>query len=172
MTAPRSPDPTTAFITRWGAATGSERANHQLFLTELCTLLGVPQPDPARDDTRDNAYVFERRVQFAHGDGSASAGFIDCYKRGHFVLEAKKVRAATHTKGFDDALLRARAQAESYARALPASEGRPPFLMVVDALTPFRSPTSATNPHSQRRSQPPPKNSTPTASASRPRMPR
>ena len=78
---------TAAFITRWQAATGSERANHQLFLTELCALLGVPQPDPARDDTRDNAYVFERRVQFAHGDGSASNGFIDCYKRGHFVLE-------------------------------------------------------------------------------------
>ena len=125
---------TAAFITRWQAATGSERANHQLFLTELCALLGVPQPDPARDDTRDNAYVFERRVQFAHGDGSASNGFIDCYKRGHFVLEAKKVRAGSHTKGFDDVLLRARAraQAESYARALPASEGRPPFLMVVD----------------------------------------
>ena len=58
---------TTAFITRWQAATGSERANHQLFLTELCALLGVPQPEPASDDTRDNAYVFERRVQFMPG---------------------------------------------------------------------------------------------------------
>ncbi len=125
-------DATTAFITRWQAASGSERANYQLFVTELCDLLGAPKPDPARDDTRDNAYVFERRVQFAHGDGSASNGFIDCYKRGHFVLEAKKLRAGSHTKGFDDALLRARAQAESYARALPAAEGRPPFLVVVD----------------------------------------
>ena len=44
-----------AFITRWSAATGSERANYQLFLTELCTLLGLPQPDPARVDTQDNA---------------------------------------------------------------------------------------------------------------------
>ena len=35
-------------------------------------------------------------------------------------------------KGFDDALLRARGQAEQYARALPATEGRPPFLLVVD----------------------------------------
>jgi hypothetical protein len=34
--------------------------------------------------------------------------------------------------GFDDALLRARGQAENYARALPADEGRPPFLVVVD----------------------------------------
>ena len=130
--AARTSQQTTAFITRWAAASGSERANHQLFVTELCELLGVPKPDPARDDTRDNAYVFERRVQFAHGDGTQSNGFIDCYQRGRFVLEAKRVKAGAHTKGFDDALLRARAQAESYARALPASEGRPPFLVVVD----------------------------------------
>ena len=123
---------TKAFITRWSAASGSERANYQLFVTELCDLLGTPKPDPASDDTRDNAYVFERRVQFAHGDGTHSHGFIDCYQRGRFVLEAKKVRAGAHTKGFDDALLHARAQAESYARALPAAEGRPPFLVVVD----------------------------------------
>ncbi len=124
--------PIAAFIARWSAASGSERANYQLFVSELCDLLGTPKPDPARDDTRDNAYVFERRVQFAHGDGTQSNGFIDCYQRGRFVLEAKKVRAGAHTKGFDDALLRARSQAESYARALPASEGRPPFLVVVD----------------------------------------
>ena len=121
-----------AFIARWRAAGGSERANYQLFIGELCALLDCPTPDPARDDTRDNAYVFERRVQFAHGDGSTSPGFIDCYRRGAFVLEAKKLKAPGHTKGFDDALLRARAQAESYARALPATEGRPPFLLVVD----------------------------------------
>ena len=76
-------DPTEAFIARWSKVTGSERANHQLFITELCALLALPQPDPASEDTRDNAYVFERRVTFAHGDGSGSAGFIDCYKRGH-----------------------------------------------------------------------------------------
>ena len=129
------PEPTpaiAAFIARWGAATGSERANYQLFVGELCELLGVPRPGPASDESRDNAYVYERRVEFAHGDGSHSAGFIDCYRRGHFVLEAKKIRAGAHTRGFDDALLRAHAQAESYARALPASEGRPPFLVVVD----------------------------------------
>lgn len=76
--------------------------------------------------------MFERPVTFVHGDGSKSSGRIDCYKRGHFVLEAKKVKAGAHTKGFDDAMLRARAQAEGYARALPAAEGRPPFVVVVD----------------------------------------
>lgn len=126
------PEDIEAFIARWANVSGSERANYQLFITELCSLLALPLPEPAREDTRDNAYVFERRVTFAHGDGSSSSGYIDCYRRGHFVLEAKKVKAASHTKGFDDALLRARAQAEGYARALPAAEGRPPFLVVVD----------------------------------------
>jgi hypothetical protein len=124
-------DSVEAFIRRWEHASGSERANYQLFLTELCKLLDLPQPDPARDDTRDNAYVFERRVVFQHGDGSESSGFIDLYRRGNFVLEAKKVRKG-EGKGFDDAMLRARGQAEQYSRALPASEGRPPFVVVAD----------------------------------------
>jgi len=124
-------DPVSRFITRWHSAGGSERANYQLFVHELCTLLELPTPDPAREDTRDNAYVFERRITFRHGDGTESPGFIDCYRRAAFVLEAKKVKQAGG-KGFDDALLRARGQAEQYARALPATESRPPFLLVVD----------------------------------------
>ena len=79
--------------------------------------------------------MFERPVTFAHGDGSTSAGRIDCYRRGHFILEAKKQKAGSHTKGFDDGLLRARSQGEAYARALPAAEGRPPFVLVVDVGT-------------------------------------
>lgn len=126
------PDRVEAFIARWTKAGGSERANYQLFLTELTEVLDLPKPDPASDDTRDNAYVFERRVTFRYGDGNESAGFIDLYRRGAFVCEAKKVRLNQQTKGFDDALLRARSQAEDYARALPASEGRPPLLLVVD----------------------------------------
>src|SRR5690606_25228863 len=81
-----------AFIARWKLAGGSERANYQLFLTELAALLDLPRPDPASDDTRENAYVFERRVTFRHGDGTESSGFIDLYRRGAFVLEAKKLR--------------------------------------------------------------------------------
>ena len=117
-----------AFITRWQGVTASELSTAQSFVRELCDLLGVEPPHA----TAEQNYMFERPVTFAHGDGSLSAGRIDCYRRGHFVLEAKKLRAAPHTKGFDDALLRARTQAESYARALPAFEGRPPFLLVVD----------------------------------------
>ena len=37
-----------AFIARWqGQEGGQERANYGLFLTELCGLLDLPQPDPA-----------------------------------------------------------------------------------------------------------------------------
>jgi hypothetical protein len=145
-----------AFIARWQASEGGERANYQLFLTHLCGLLGVPEPDPTKADDADNAYVFERAVTFHHGDGTTSPGFIDLYKRGHFVLEAKqgsehrssslalsqavnlakrrskKGTAVRGSASWDEAMQRARNQAERYARALPASEGRPPFLVVVD----------------------------------------
>ena len=107
-----------AFITRWTRATGSELANAQLFIGELCALLALEAPHPASDDVRDNAYVFERRVIFQHGDGTSSEGRIDCYRRGHFVLESKKIKGAPATsKGFDDRMQRARGQAEAYARA-------------------------------------------------------
>lgn len=120
-----------AFIERWQGVTATELATAQSFVMELCELLEVPKPHP----TSEQDYMFERPVTFAHGDGSSSAGRIDCYRRGHFVLEAKKLKAGRHTKGFDDGLLRARAQGEGYARALPVSEGRPPFVIVVDVGT-------------------------------------
>ncbi len=120
-----------AFIQRWQHNTASELATAQSFLMDLCELLGVTKPHP----TPEQDYMFERPVTFAHGDGSTSAGRIDCYRRGHFVLEAKKLKAGSHTKGFDDGLLRARSQGEAYARALPGAEGRPPFVLVVDVGT-------------------------------------
>lgn len=120
-----------AFIERWQGVTASELATAQTFVMDLCELLAVPKPHP----TPAQDYMFERPVTFSHGDGSSSAGRIDCYKRGHFVLEAKKLKAGAHTKGFDDGLLRARSQGEGYARALPAEEGRPPFVMVADVGT-------------------------------------
>ncbi|RKT44995.1 putative transposase [Thiocapsa rosea] len=127
-----SPDLIDTFIARWAGATGTERANYQLFLTELCALLGLPQPDPARQDTHDNAYCFERRVVFQHGDGTESHGFIDLYRRTCYVLECKQTGLSLDTGGWDKAMLRAHGQAVQYVRALPAAEGRPPFVVVVD----------------------------------------
>lgn len=145
------------FIERWKQSGAAERANYALFLTQLCDVLGVPQPDPATPDPTKNSYVFERDVTFQSGDGSTSPGRIDLYKRGCFILEAKqgsdqdraaedeerllpsekkrtakKGTAVRGTKAWDDAMVRARGQAEAYAKALPTSEGWPPFLVVVD----------------------------------------
>lgn len=120
------------FLARWQKAGGTERANYQLFLTELCSLLELPLPEPAGDDTRDNAYVFERRVVINQPDGSSNNGFIDLYKRSSFVLEAKQTGKTLDSSGWDKAMLKAHNQADQYARALPAEEGRPPFILVVD----------------------------------------
>ena len=149
-----------AFITRWQASAAAERANYQLFLTELCDVLEVERPRPATADPAADAYVFEKAVPLPHG----ATGRIDLYRRGCFVLEAKQGsapdvsgrfkqsalseaeqarrparRRGTAPRGaasWDTAMERARQQAQSYARNLPAGEiadgGRPPFLLVVD----------------------------------------
>jgi len=144
------------FIERWERSGAAERANYQLFLSELCDIIGVPRPNPATGDDSQNEYVFERSVVFQHSDGNTSSGRMDLYRRGCFTLEAKqgsnapteaeplseaarelkrKLKIGTAKRGsaaWDDAMLRARGQGEQYIRALPPSEGRPPFLIVVD----------------------------------------
>ena len=75
------------FIAKWAPAGGNERANTQLFLTDLCQLLGVEAPRPTLSDTAQNDYVFERHVIKTEIDGATSNGWIDCYKRGSFILE-------------------------------------------------------------------------------------
>jgi hypothetical protein len=141
--------PSLDFIDRWRNSAAAERANYALFLSELCDYLEVPRPDPAVADAAENNYVFERPVIFRHPTGLTSTGFIDLYKRGCFVLEAKqgslppepsllfemphrRGTAIRGTSGWDQAMLRARNQAEQYAKALPTAEGWPPFLIVVD----------------------------------------
>jgi hypothetical protein len=146
---PTGPDD---FILRWEASAAAERANYQLFLSELCDFLELPRPSPTVADDERNTYVFERPVQFRNVDGSTSTGFIDLYKQGCFVLEAKqgsnqsatesvtplrgsRSRRGTAVRGthrWDEAMLAARGQAEQYAKALPVSEGWPPFLVVID----------------------------------------
>jgi hypothetical protein len=126
------PDILDQFITVWREATGPERANYQLFLTGLCTALAVPPPQPASDDPARNAYVFERRVDIRHPDGSVTKGYIDLYYRQHFVLEAKQTSQALETPGWSQAMLAAHHQADRYVRNLPPDEGRPPFLILTD----------------------------------------
>jgi len=141
------------FIDDWKESGANEESNRQLFLTQLCGILGVDTPDPARPDTRANDYVFERHV-----DHSTSVeqdwGSIDLYKKGCFVLEAKQgsnapteteaERLGVHepnrsvgtarrgTKSWKEAMRSAKNQADRYASAVPDEDERPPFLVVVD----------------------------------------
>lgn len=139
-----------AFIDRWRPSGGAERSNYQQFLGELCGILGVAPPDPATGLAAQDAYVFDKPVAFKHPDGTSTTGFADLYKRGHFVCETKQgvdkqraeadalappaKRRAGHgvrgTKGWDDAMIAARGQAEGYVRAIP--DDNPPFVLVVD----------------------------------------
>ncbi len=133
------------FIQRWQKSGAAERANYQLFLSELCDVLDLPRPDPARADASQNAYVFEKAVARPHGN----VGFIDLYRRGCFVLEAKQgsdgvqaQQAALSSRGeasaqkarrkrghgrrgsatWDAAMEGARQQAQRYARSLSGIE--------------------------------------------------
>jgi hypothetical protein len=142
------------------ASGGGERANYQKFITELAQAYGLESPHFSRDDDADNNYVFERRIKFNHPDGTSTPGWIDCYKRGSFILEAKQSpkrqrqredqqktsnknqlsffagaqqdKAKPTKTGWDQIMLSARRQAEDYAKALPVDHGYPPFLLIVD----------------------------------------
>lgn len=127
-----SPQAIDDFISRWNNTGGTEKANYQLFLGELITLLGLPTPDPAGDDNELNEYVFERRVDIDKPDGTSTRGFIDLYRRGCFVCEAKQSGKTLDSSGWDKAMLAAQNQADQYVRALPKNEGRPPFIVVTD----------------------------------------
>ena len=141
-----------AFVCRWQGSAASERSNCGLFLIELCEVLGLPRPEPATGEPERDEYVFERPVHFHDAGGSTSTGFIDLYRHDCFVLETKQGCEAKQppslleeaglarprrrrghgirgTDTWDAAMLRARGQAEQYAKALPEW---PPFLIVVD----------------------------------------
>ena len=79
-----------AFIARWATSAGAERANYQLFLAELCDLLGVPRPDPSVAEEAANTYVFDKAVTFPLPDGKTTTKYIDLYRKGAFVCETKQ----------------------------------------------------------------------------------
>ena len=140
------------FIKRWDPSGGAELANYQMFLSELCDLLEVPRPDPTVPEDEKNHYVFEKSVPKYDAQGRVqSSGRIDLYKQGCFVLETKQgvekemgdtfLKLSTKRKTghgvrgsglWSTSMIAAKAQAENYTRGLPASQGRPPFVIVVD----------------------------------------
>jgi hypothetical protein len=150
-------------LAKWlGREGGAERANYQMFLTELTQALGVSTPDPKGVGLGD--YQFEAPVRSLPALGKKGTGRIDLYKRDHFILEAKQSRMSgdeppeldlpepppqpiydlfgqitghhappTRTLGrYDSLMADARIQAERYALALPSEHRSPPFLIVCD----------------------------------------
>ena len=141
-----------AFITRWTAREGgAERANFQPFLTGLCAQLGVEPPEPAGHIQHLNRYTFERQVS---REGEPTK-FIDLYKSGSFILEAKQSRLPggkkavamqqslpglepeqlgkpSIRKGWDALMVNAKRQAEDYVFRLETNEPAPPFIIVCD----------------------------------------
>jgi hypothetical protein len=138
------------------ASGGSERANYQLFVTGLCDVLGVPRPAMSQEANARNDYVFERSLDYRHPDGSITKLYVDCYKRGSFVLEAKQSarrqaederqtslfgseaqsrklgHARRGSRGWDRVMRAAYTQAVDYTRHLPVEHGYPPFVILVD----------------------------------------
>ncbi len=144
------------FIRRWTAREGgAERANYQMFLSELCDVLGVSRPDPAGGETARNDYVFERAVKPRGSEDSTAPKRIDLYKKNAFILEAKQSRlpgaknaipnpqtlplAEPETLGrrnrgasWDVMMQNARKQAEGYVFLLDADHPAPPFILTCD----------------------------------------
>lgn len=143
-----SPEQVVQFIDRWSKAPASERSAAQSFLNELCDLIGAPRPTATPD------YQFELPIPYTPPTGKRTTKYIDLYKRGCFVLEAKKYTdqpvepselalalddGPAHRGGvtrgtgqWDAAMHKAFEQAEWYAHHLPRDEPSPPFLLVVD----------------------------------------
>ena len=142
------------FIERWSKSGGSERANYALFLTEFTEVLGVEKPLPATDTGESDHYRLERPVA-SHIIGETSKKFIDFYRRGSFILETKqgsqpkptgddqpilptisKVKRVGHgvrgSRTWDKSMIKARGQADNYARGIASEDGWPPFIIVCD----------------------------------------
>ncbi|WP_332700942.1 class I SAM-dependent DNA methyltransferase [Devosia sp.] len=144
------------FIERWTAREGgAERANYQMFLSELCDVLGVPRPDPAGAERDHNDYVFERAVRPRGSEATTAPKRIDLYRRNAFILEAKQSRLPgkknaipgqgllfgpepeqlgrrVDARGWDVMMQNARKQAEGYVFLLDADHPAPPFIIACD----------------------------------------
>jgi hypothetical protein len=84
-----------AFIARWQDSHGPERGNMQLFLHELTQVLGLPAPEPTGPDSE---YCFEKQVPNYSPEGRFTKNYMDLYKAGCFILEAKRTPDALRAK--------------------------------------------------------------------------
>jgi len=106
----------------WASTQASERASFQPWLIQFCDALGVPAPVPPSEQ-----YQFEYPVRVIDRDGREATNFIDCWKAGHFALEAKATDVADAN---EQPLRKAFGQVRNYVAHTKGAA--PPFLMVVD----------------------------------------
>ncbi len=127
-----TPAQTAAFITRWQGVTASGTVYRAKFCHRPVRPAGRGQAPP-------HAHA-GLHVRAAH---HLPAWRWQHQRWAHRLLQARPLCAGSekapgrqpHPKVFGNGLLQARSQAEDYARALPAQEGRPPFVLVVDVGT-------------------------------------
>ena len=130
----------TDFIGKWKGSEGNEKANYQSFLNDFCDFLGV-EKCPPKGLEKNNPYCFERDVKIIAPSGAETTKFIDFYKEGCFVLEAKqgsstgKGTGKRGTATYRKEMKKAFGQARTYARFV---EPKPPFLITCDIGDHFR----------------------------------
>ncbi|HEY0112053.1 MAG TPA: DNA methyltransferase [Allosphingosinicella sp.] len=131
------------FINKWENCSGHERSNYAAFLSDFAHVMDVPTPGPGGTQALGD-YQFDGPV--AGGSEGGNTGFIDLYKRGHFILEAKQSKvceipslpglnapaAAERGSRYDELMRRAFRQARRYAVNLPSDHPWPPFIIVCD----------------------------------------
>lgn len=126
------------FFAKWSDSAAAERSNAQPFLYDFCTVLNVDAPHAATSDPERDAYILEKQVTVPHEGRQQGIGFIDLFRRGHFVLEATQGSekgssrlgtARRYSSPWHIAMKDAFGQAHTYARAMDAP---PPFLIVMD----------------------------------------
>jgi hypothetical protein len=101
-----------AFVQKWAASRGAERAAAQEHFIDLCRLLDEQTPNEA--DPSGDFYAFEKGARTLDGDG-----FADVWLSRHFAWEYK---------GKHKDLQAAYKQVQTYREAL----GNPPLLVVSD----------------------------------------
>jgi len=74
--------PLDVFIARRSASAAAERANKDMFPTELCDALAVERPEPATGEGERDQYVFEKGALLLKDGQRTTTGHVDLYKAG------------------------------------------------------------------------------------------
>lgn len=123
------------FVKKWENSQGNERANYQTFFGDLCRDLTVDEAPP-KGNILNDPYCFDKDVKIPHPRGNITTCYIDFYKAGHFLIEAKQGgnvpgegMAKRGTPSYFKEMEKAFVQALAYTRNL---ESKPPFLITCD----------------------------------------